>query len=100
MDDLALSELLIVGGSPGTHGDLERLCAGRIDLRFVTEETTPNRYSFGQRVTPLLGQRRFRVLRDRGQQGSVARSASSPADRTKTPTERLPRHDRILALPA
>ena len=43
-------KLLVAGGSPGTRGELERLCAGRIDLRFVTEETTPNRRT----VAPLL----------------------------------------------
>ena len=44
------TKLLVVGGSPGTRGELERLCAGRLDLRFVTEETTPNRRT----VAPLL----------------------------------------------
>ncbi|MCY3831022.1 MAG: hypothetical protein OXF89_18000 [Rhodospirillaceae bacterium] len=34
----------------GTRGELERLCAGRLDLRFVTEDTTPNRKT----VAPLL----------------------------------------------
>lgn len=37
------TKLLVVGGSPGTRGELERLCAGRLDLRFVTEETMPNK---------------------------------------------------------
>ncbi len=50
MDRAGWTRLLVVGGSPGTRGDLERLCAGRIDLRFVTEETTPNRRT----VAPLL----------------------------------------------
>ena len=44
------TKLLVAGGSPGTRGELERLCAGRIDLRCVTEETTPNRKT----VSPLL----------------------------------------------
>ncbi|MDE0254379.1 MAG: hypothetical protein OYG32_06255 [Rhodospirillaceae bacterium] len=44
------TRLLVVGGSPGTRGELERLCAGQLDLRFVTEETTPNRRT----VAPLL----------------------------------------------
>ena len=44
------TKLLVVGGSPGTRGELERLCADRLDLRFVTEETTPNRRT----VVPLL----------------------------------------------
>ena len=33
------TKLLVAGGSPGTRGELERLCAGRIDVPFVTEET-------------------------------------------------------------
>ena len=45
------ARLLVAGGSPGTRGDLERLCAGRVGLRFVTEETTPNRKTVGS----LLG---------------------------------------------
>ncbi len=45
------AKLLVAGGSPGTRGDLERLCAGRIGLRFVTEDTTPNRKTVGS----LLG---------------------------------------------
>ena len=44
------TKLLVAGGSPGTRGDLERLCRGRLELRFVTEETTPNRKIVG----PLL----------------------------------------------
>ena len=44
-------KLLVAGGSPGTRGELERLCADGIDLRFVTEETNPNRRT----VAPLLG---------------------------------------------
>ncbi len=44
------TKLLVAGGSPGTRTELERLCAGRIGLRFVTEETTPNRRT----VAPLL----------------------------------------------
>ena len=43
-------KLLVAGGSPGTRGDLEQLCAGRLALRFVTRETTPNRRTVG----PLL----------------------------------------------
>lgn len=45
-----LTKLLVAGGSPGTRGDLERLCAGRCRLQFVTEDTTPNRRT----VRPLL----------------------------------------------
>ena len=41
------TRLLVAGGSPGTRGDLERLCRGRIELRFVTEDTTPNRRTVG-----------------------------------------------------
>ena len=44
------TKLLVAGGSPGTRGELERLCAGRIDVRFVTEEIKPNRRT----VAPLL----------------------------------------------
>ena len=44
------TKLLAVGGSPGTRGDLKRLCAGRIEIRFVTEETNPGRKT----VEPLL----------------------------------------------
>ena len=43
-------KLLVAGGSPGTRGELERLCADGIDLRFVTAETNPNRRT----VAPLL----------------------------------------------
>lgn len=50
MDHAGWTKLLVAGGSPGTRGELERLCAGRLDLRFVTEETTPNRKT----VAPLL----------------------------------------------
>ena len=45
------AKLLVAGGSPGTRGDLERLCGDRIGLRFVTEDTTPNRKTVGS----LLG---------------------------------------------
>ncbi|MCY4502643.1 MAG: hypothetical protein OXE57_13895, partial [Alphaproteobacteria bacterium] len=41
------NRLLVAGGSPGTRGGLERLCRGRIELRFVTEDTTPNRRTVG-----------------------------------------------------
>ena len=44
------TRLLVAGGSPGTRGDLERLCRGRIEIRFVTEDTTPSRKTVG----PLL----------------------------------------------
>ena len=50
MQDAGRSKLLVAGGSPGTRDELERLCAGRLSLRFVTEETTPNRRT----VAPLL----------------------------------------------
>ena len=50
MDRAGWTRLLVAGGSPGTRGELERLCAGRLDLRFVTEDTTPNRKT----VAPLL----------------------------------------------
>ncbi len=43
-------KLLVAGGSPGTRGELERLCADGIALRFVTAETNPNRRT----VAPLL----------------------------------------------
>ena len=36
-------KLLVVGGSPGVRGELKELCGGRLRLRFVTNETTPNR---------------------------------------------------------
>ncbi len=44
------TKLLVAGGSPGTRRELERLCADRLHLRFVTDETTPNRKTVG----PLL----------------------------------------------
>ena len=44
------TKLLVAGGSPGTRRELERLCADRLDLRFVTDETTPSRKT----VAPLL----------------------------------------------
>ena len=44
------SKLLVAGGSPGTRGELERLCTDRVDVRFVTDETIPNR----RNVAPLL----------------------------------------------
>ena len=50
MDRAGWTKLLVAGGSPGTRGALERLCAGCLDLRFVTEDTTPNRKT----VAPLL----------------------------------------------
>lgn len=43
MSAAGMTKLLVAGGSPGTRGDLERLCGGRIGLRFVTEETPPGR---------------------------------------------------------
>ena len=43
-------KLLVAGGSPGTRGELERLCADGIALRFVTAETNPNTRT----VAPLL----------------------------------------------
>ena len=43
MSDAGLTKLLVAGGSPGTRGDLERLCEGRVGLRFITEETPPGR---------------------------------------------------------
>ena len=43
-------KLLVAGGSPGTHGDLEQLCGDGIELRFVTEKTSPS----GPTVAPLL----------------------------------------------
>ncbi len=36
-------KLLVVGGSPGTRGDLQKLCGGRLGLRFITEDTRPDR---------------------------------------------------------
>ncbi len=50
MDCTGWTKLLVAGGSPGTRGELVRLCAGRLNLRFVTEETTPSRKT----VAPLL----------------------------------------------
>ena len=40
-------KLLVVGGSPGTRSDLENLCKGRLGLRFVTEDTAPDRKTTG-----------------------------------------------------
>ena len=50
MRNAGRTKLLVAGGSPGTRGDLKRLCADRIELRFVTEETNPGRKT----VEPLL----------------------------------------------
>ena len=50
MRQVGWRKLLVAGGSPGTRGELERLCADGIDLRFVTAETNPNRRT----VAPLL----------------------------------------------
>ena len=78
------TKLLVAGGSPGTRGDLERLCRGRLELRFITGETTPNRKIAG----PLLDWSRCdrdldlerdtaqgdgRAARPEGSQGSAAR---------------------------
>ena len=41
------TKLLVVGGSPGTRRDLDRLCEDRIELRFVTEETPPSKKKTG-----------------------------------------------------
>lgn len=41
MEHAGWTKLLVAGGSPGTRGELKRLCAGRVNLRFVTEETPP-----------------------------------------------------------
>ena len=43
MQNADIAKLLVVGGPPGTHGDLERLCSGRIELRFVTKESSTRR---------------------------------------------------------
>lgn len=43
-----LQKLLVVGGSPGTRDDLRKLCGGHLDLRFVTEDTPPDRKTIGQ----------------------------------------------------
>ena len=48
MNGAGLTKLLVVGGSPGTRGDLERHCGGRIGLRFITEETPPGRKTVRQ----------------------------------------------------
>ena len=50
MQQIGWRRLLVAGGSPGTRGELERLCADGVDLRFVTAETNPNRRT----VAPLL----------------------------------------------
>ena len=50
MQRLGWRKLLVAGGPPGTRGELERLCERRLDIRFVTEETTPNRKT----VAPLF----------------------------------------------
>lgn len=50
MRNAGRTKLLVAGGSPGTRGDLKRLCAGRIEIRFVTEETNPGKKT----VDPLL----------------------------------------------
>ena len=41
------TKLLVVGGSPGTRGDLVKLCGDRISVRFVTEETPPGKKRIG-----------------------------------------------------
>ena len=43
MRNAGITRLLVAGGSPGTRGDLERLCGGRIELRFVTGESSVRR---------------------------------------------------------
>ena len=50
MERAGWTKLLVAGGSPGTRVELKRLCADRLDLRFVTDETTPNKKT----VAPLL----------------------------------------------
>ena len=45
-----LTRLLVAGGSPRSRSDLKRLCQGRIELRFITEDTNPNSRTIG----PLL----------------------------------------------
>ena len=40
-------KLLVAGGSPGTRSDLRNLCGDRLDLRFVTEDTAPNKKTVG-----------------------------------------------------
>ena len=37
------TKLLVVGGSPGTRKHLEQLVGGRLELRFITDETSPSR---------------------------------------------------------
>ncbi len=44
------SKLLVAGGSPTTRVELERLCGGRVELRFVTDDSSPNRRT----VAPLV----------------------------------------------
>ena len=41
------TKLLVVGGSPGTRGDLTKLCGDRVELRFVTVETPPGKKKVG-----------------------------------------------------
>ncbi|MXY39976.1 MAG: hypothetical protein F4027_06825 [Rhodospirillaceae bacterium] len=50
MRNTGRTRLLVAGGSPGTREYLKRLCAGRIDIRFITEETNSSRKT----VEPLL----------------------------------------------
>lgn len=50
MRDAGAAKLLVVGGSPSTRRDLESLCGGRMELRFVTEESNARR----RKATALL----------------------------------------------
>ncbi|MCY3788912.1 MAG: hypothetical protein OXH63_09000 [Gemmatimonadetes bacterium] len=90
-------KLLVVGGSPGTRGDLEKLCYGRLGLRFITEDTASDRKTVGgmldwsdvtaiwtsteiahKATAALLGPKVFRVSR-RG----VAALANAVRDRCR-----------------
>ena len=51
MQHAGWTKLLVVGGSPGTRGHLKELVGDRLELRFITDETNPNRKTIG----PLLG---------------------------------------------
>ena len=47
METAGWTKLLVAGGSPGTRDDLQKLCEGRLNLRFVTEDTAPNKKTIG-----------------------------------------------------
>ena len=111
MRQVGWRKLLVAGGSPGTRGELERLCAHGIDLRFVTEETSPNRRT----VAPLLDWSDVAAIwasteishkatavaaRPQGAEGAAARSSRAGRIRGGTMPPSAPEPGVPCALPA